>query len=227
MENQGNKKIAVVIPARGGSKGIPRKNIKLLAGKPMIAYIIESAKKVKGIDRVIVSTEDKEIAEVAKKYGAEVPFIRPMELATDEVATLPVLQHAIKELKSKEGYIPDYVLLVYPTSPLLKSERIQQAVNMALEHDADSVVSGTYDKGHYWVEVEGGYERLYPRKLENRQLTKPLFKENGAIYLTRTNILMRQVVADKILPLFMNSDENVDVDDMADFNRVEGILRTS
>ncbi|MDO8584841.1 MAG: acylneuraminate cytidylyltransferase family protein [bacterium] len=219
------KKIIVVIPARGGSKGVPRKNIKLLAGKPMISYIIASVKKVKGIDRVIVSTEDKEIAEVAKKFGAEVPFIRPMELATDEVATLPVLQHAVKELKRKEGYSPDYVLLVYPTSPLLKTERIQQAVDLALANDADSVVSGTYDKGHFWVEVEGGYERLYPRKLENRQMSKPLFKENGAIYLTRTNILMRQVVADKLLPLIMDNDENVDIDYPEDFDRAEAILR--
>lgn len=219
------KKIIAIIPARGGSKGVPRKNIKLLAGKPMIGYIIASVKKVKGIDRVIVSTEDKEIAEVAKKCGAEVPFIRPMELATDEVATLPVLQHAVKELKRSEGYSADYVLLVYPTSPLLKTERIQQAVDMALEHDADSVVSGTYDKGHFWVEVEGGYERLYPRKLENRQMTKPLFKENGAIYLTRASILMRQVVADKLLPLIMDQDENVDIDYLADFDRAEAILR--
>ncbi len=219
------KKIIAIIPARGGSKGVPRKNIKLLAGHPMISYIIASVKKVKGIDRVIVSTEDKEIAEVAKKCGAEVPFMRPMELATDEVATLPVLQHAVKELKRKEGYSPDYVLLVYPTSPLLKTERIQQAVDLALANDADSVVSGTYDKGHFWVEVEGGYERLYPRKLENRQMSKPLFKENGAIYLTRASILMRQVVADKLLPLIMDQNENIDIDYPEDFNRAEEMLR--
>lgn len=225
MEKNTTKKIIAIIPARGGSKGVPRKNIKLLAGHPMIGYIIASVKKVKGIDRVIVSTEDKEIAEVAKKCGAEVPFIRPMELATDEVATLPVLQHAVKELKRKEGYDPDYVLLVYPTSPLLKTERIQQAVDMALANDADSVVSGTYDKGHFWVEVEGGYERLYPRKLENRQMTKPLFKENGAIYLTRASILMRQVVADRMLPFIMDNDENIDIDYLEDFNRAEAALR--
>ena len=116
-----DKKIIAIIPARGGSKGIPRKNIKDLAGKPMISYIIESVKNIPDIERVIVTTEDDEIAEVAKKYGAEVPFKRPAELAEDEVATLPVLQHALEYLEKEEKYIPDYVLLVYPTSPLLSS----------------------------------------------------------------------------------------------------------
>ncbi len=218
------KKIIAIIPARGGSKGVPRKNIKLLAGKPMIAYCIEAVKRVRGIDRIIVSTEDNEIASVAKHYGAEVPWIRPMELATDNVATLPVLQHAIKELATKENYVADYVLLVYPTSPLLSSERIQAAVDLAVETDADSVISGTYDRKHYWAEVEGGYERLYPRKLENRQFTKPLFKENGAIYLTKTTVLRRQIVADKMMPLIMEEGENIDVDEPADFEQVEKIL---
>ncbi len=215
------KKIIAIIPARGGSKGVPRKNIKTLAGKPMIAYIIEAAKRVRGLDRVIVSTEDQEIAEVAKKYGAEVPFMRPMELAGDEVLTLPVLQHAIKVLEEKEGYIPDYVLLVCPTSPLLKTERLQQAVDLALETDIDSVVSGTYDRKHYWQEVEGGWVRLSPVKLADRQHTPPLFKENGGIYLTKTDVLRRQIVADKMLPVIMDEGENVDVDYPSDFAEVE------
>ncbi len=98
-------------------------------------------------------------------------------------------------------------------------------MDMVLANDADLVVSGTYDKGHFWVEVEGGYERLYPRKLENRQMSKPLFKENGAIYLTRASILMRQVVADKLLPLIMDQNENIDIDYPEDFNRAEEMLR--
>lgn len=218
--------ILALIPARGGSKGIPRKNVKLLGGKPMIAHIIATVKSVRGIDRVIISTEDSEIAAVARQYGAEVPFVRPSELATDEVATLPVLQHAILELKKTEGYEPDYVLLVYPTSPLLSSQRLQEAVDLAQATDSDSVVSGTYDRGHYWQEVEGGYMRLYPLKLENRQKSKPLFKENGAIYLTKTAVLLRQVVADKMLPVIMEPGENIDVDEPEDFARVEEILKS-
>lgn len=190
----------------------------------MIAYIIEHVRQVRGIDRVIVTTEDVEIASVAKQYGAEVPFMRPMELATDEVATLPVLQHAVQWLEQAENYKPDFVLLVYPTSPLLSSARIQEAVDLAFQYDADSVVSGTRDRSHYWQEVEGGYQRLYPLKLENRQATKALFKENGAIYLTKRAVLKRQIVADKMIPLLMSDDETIDVDEQNDFDRVAEIL---
>lgn len=219
-----SKKVVAIIPARGGSKGIPRKNIKDLAGKPMIGYIIKTVLEAKGIDRVIVTTEDEEIARVAKSCGAEVPFIRPRELAEDNVATLPVLQHAINYLEKEEGYIPDYVLLVYPTSPLLSVKRINEAVALAEERNSDSVVSGHYDYGQYWKQVEGGYARLHPIVIANRQEMKPLFRLNGAIFLTKTEILKRQLVADKIDPLVMDADENVDVDEPADFEKVRSIL---
>lgn len=219
-----DKKIVAIIPARGGSKGIPRKNIKLLAGKPMISYIINTVKSVSQIDRVIVTTEDDEIAKVAVECGAEVPFKRPAELAEDHVATLPVLQHVVKYLAEHEDYHPDYVLLVYPTSPLLSATRIQEAVDMALERDSDSVVSGSFDYGQYWVEAEGGYVRLHPTKIANRQQMKPLFKLNGAIFLIRTSILARQLVADKADILPMDQGENIDVDEPADFEQVRQIL---
>lgn len=218
------KKIIAIIPARAGSKGIPGKNTKLLAGKPMIAYIIAAAKAVRGLERVIVSTEDANIAAIAKTHGAEVPFLRPSELAQDATTTLPVLQHAVATLATQENYHPDYVICLYPTSPLLKSARIQEVVDLCNTHAPDSVVSGTWDKGHFWCEVEGGLERLYPRKLENRQFAKPLFKENGAIYCTSTRVLTRQLVADKMLPIIMDADENVDVDHPEDFARVEALL---
>lgn len=218
------KKIMAIIPARGGSKGIPRKNIKDLAGHPMIYYIIKTALAAKCIDRVIVSTEDEEIARVAKECGAEVPFIRPSELAEDHVPTLPVLQHAINYLEKEEGYIPDYVLLVYPTSPLLPVKRIDEAISLAFEKDSDSVVSGYYDYGQYWNQVEGGYVRLYPIVNTNRQEMRPLIRLNGAIFLTKTEILKRQLVADKIDPLVMDSNENVDIDEPADFEKVRTIL---
>lgn len=215
-------RIAAIIPARGGSKGIPRKNVRSLAGKPMIAYIIEAARRVSALDRVIVSTDDHEIAVVAERAGAEVPFLRPPELAADEVPTLPVLQHALGFLREREGYVPDYVLLVYPTSPLLTAERIAEAVQIALKTGADSVVSGTLDRGHYWRQTEdGAFERFYPLRPENRQLSVPLFRENGAIYLTKTPMLGSQVAAGKMMPLIMDPDESVDVDEPADWARVE------
>ena len=182
--------IVAIIPARGGSKGIPRKNIKELCGKPLIAYIIETALKVKELDSVIVSTEDKEIAEIAEKYGAEVPFLRPKELAGDETPTLPVLQHAVKYLEEEENYKPGIVVLLYATSPLLRAERVSEAIRMLKEGRFDSVLSVVADRGHYWIETNKGYERLYPKILENRQYILPLLKENGAIYVCKRGLLM-------------------------------------
>jgi len=184
--------IVAIIPARGGSKGIPGKNIKELCGKPLITYIIETALKVEELDRVIVSTEDKEIAEVAKKCGAEVPFMRPEGLARDETPTLPVLQHAVKYIEENENYMPDIVVLLYATSPLLKAERVSEALEMLKEGEFDSVLSVEEDKGHYWIEKDGKHARLYPKDPKNRQFEKPLLKENGAIYVYKRDVLMKE-----------------------------------
>lgn len=222
------KTIAIIIPAKGVSKRIPGKNLKLMAGRPLLAYILETALKakrtIKAVDRVIVSTESAKVAAVARRSGAEVPFIRPKQLTNDRATTLEVLQHALAELADKENYVPDYVLLLYPTSPLLKLDRIRQAVELALTNDSDSVFSGFHDKGHYWEEVEGGWRRLYPLKLVNSQYQTPLFKENGAIYLTKTAVLKKQYVADKADVVIMEESESVDIDYPADWLKVEKII---
>ena len=220
-------KIVAIIPARGGSKGIPRKNVKELCEKPLIAHIIETALKVRELNRIIVSTEDKQIAEIAKKYGAEVPFLRPKELARDETPTLPVLQHAVKYLEENENYRPDIVVLLYATSPLLKHERVSEAIRMLKEGGFDSVLSVVEDRGHYWVETNNGYERLYPKVLKNRQFTKPLFKENGAIAVCKRDILMEEntVVGGKIVFLKMHEKENVDIDEPLDFKIAEFLIK--
>jgi CMP-N,N'-diacetyllegionaminic acid synthase len=216
--------ILAIIPARGGSKGVPRKNVKMLGGKPLIAHIIETVKSVSGISRVIVSTEDTEIADVARQYGAEVPFVRPMTLAEDDVATLPVLQHTLEVLGESEGYRPDAVLLVYPTSPLLRPSRIDEAISIMVGKDADSVISGTYTGGHYWIEGDGKWQRLYPTDLKNRQYTKKLFKENGAIYLNKTEVLEDGIVAEFAEVLIMDEGENIDIDTLAQFAEAEKIF---
>ena len=217
--------ILCIIPAKATSKRIPGKNLKDLCGKPMLSYIIETAKSVKGIDRVIVSTESTEVKKVAEQYGAEVPFIRPKELTEDDVITQQVLDHALRTLEEKENYVPEYVLLLYATSPLLKRERIEEAIKIATERDSDSVISGSFDKGNYWIEVAGGWERLYPKRQVNSQYQLPLFVENGAIYLTKSRFIHRQYVADKADILVMEPDENVDVDYPEDFAQVERILK--
>lgn len=222
-----NHSVLVVIPAKARSTRIPGKNLKDLCGKPMMAYIIETAKGAKGVDRVVVTTESEEIKKVAQQYGAEVPFLRPPELTSDTATSQEVLVHALNALKAQEGYEPEYVLLLYPTSPLLSRERVEQAIALAIERNADSVVSGHYDKGHYWTEDSGAWKRLYPIQLVNSQYQQPLFKENGAIYLTRTSILreQKQLLADRAHVLLMEPDENVDVDYPEDFTRVEKVLR--
>lgn len=217
--------VLVVIPVKERSTRLPGKNIKDLCGKPMMAYPILAAKGARGVSRVIVTTESEKIKEMALRYGAEVPFLRPVELTEDAVTSQQVLVHALDELKRREGYEPEYVLLLYPTSPLLSRERIEQAIALAIEKNADSVISGHYDKGHYWVQDDGAWKRLYPVELVNSQYQKPLFVENGAIYMTRASIVPKKVVADRAQVLLMEPDENVDVDYPEDFAKVEEILK--
>lgn len=220
------QKILVIIPAKGHSTRIPGKNLKDLCGKPMLAYILETARALDGVDRVVVSTDSEDVATVARQYGAQVPFMRPKALTEDQVTTREVLAHTVDWLEEHEGYRPDYVLLLYPTSPLLSRERIQEAINLVRQRGSDSVFSGEEDKGHFWIEVEGGWERLYPQKQVNSQWQIPLMKENGAIYLTKTAFIRRQYVADKSDVVVMAPGESIDVDYPEDFARVEEIIRS-
>ncbi len=217
------KKILALVPIKEHSKRVPNKNTRDLAGKPMMAYILETLKGVGRLDRIVVSTESDKVAKIARKYGADVPFKRPADLTSDEVTTYAVVKHALGELE-KQGYVPDYVLLVYTTSPLLKAERIEQAIDLALDRDSDTVFSGIYDKGHYWKEAIGGWVRFYPTTERNSQFQEPLVKENGAICLTKITTLKRQMGADKADVLVMEKDENIDVDYPEDFEAVEAIL---
>lgn len=128
-----------IVTARGGSKSIPRKNIKPILGRPLVAWAIETLKKSKVCNRVIVSTDDKEIAEAARKYGAEIPFMRPPELAQDITPTLPVIQHAVAWLKKHENYKPDYVILLEPTSVGKRPFHVRGVLDMLIKTRADSV----------------------------------------------------------------------------------------
>lgn len=136
-----DKKILGLITARGGSKSIPRKNIKSFLGRPLIALAIETLKKSKVCERVVVSTDDQEIADIAKKYAAEVPFLRPTELAQDDTPTLPVIQHAVMWLKEHEAYAPDFVVLLEPTSVGKRSFHVRAVVDMLAQTGADSILT--------------------------------------------------------------------------------------
>ncbi len=221
--------IVAIIPARGGSKSIPRKNIKLLGGKPLIAYPIELAKSIKQINRVIVSTEDEEIAKVAREYGAEVPFIRPMELAQDDTATLPVLQHCIDYLEKNEGYKPDLILLLYTTSPFLKKETAEKAIELMQQNDYGTVLGVIKDYGRFWAFDKDLQKHVpfYPQERINRQNYKPLYRETGSVYFsTRDTLMVKQVVCDdkNIGFVEMSEEEVVDIDHPEDWAKAERML---
>lgn len=225
-------RIIAIIPARGGSKGLPGKNIRTLAGKPLIAWTIEAAKKVKSIDRVIVSTEDKKIAKVAGKYGAEVPFMRPAKLARDHSPTLSVLQHAVSWLKTHENYQPDVIVLLQPTSPLRDAGAIQKAITLLQKSKADSIVSlCPAEHSPYWMKVLKG-NKMYPllkngKENSRRQDLPPVYRLNGAIYITRNKTLMKQnrILSKDVRAVFMNAESSVDIDTAFDFKIAEILLR--
>ena len=161
MSGEGVKRLEVlaIIPARGGSKGIPRKNIRELAGKPLIAYTIEAALSSRVIDKVVVSTEDREIAALVREYGIEV-INRPQELATDTAATEPVLEHAIQFLEKQENYRPDIIVLLQATSPLRQSRHIQEAMGEFLNSNCDSLLSVCLSHMFIWRIRENGAKPL-------------------------------------------------------------------
>lgn len=220
------EQVMAIIIARGGSKSIPRKNVLPLHGKPLVAWPIDLAKSVSRIDRVIISTDDDEIMAIAKKHGAEAPFKRPAELADDITPTLPVIQHCLKWLEEKESYKPNIILLLYPTAPFLKKERIEEALDLFEQKSCGSVISVIKDWGRFWrfEEKEEKYLPLHPKERVNRQYYQPLLREDGAVYFSRFETLMgsNKLVDDQNTEfLIMKEDENIDIDNPADFLKAQ------
>jgi CMP-N,N'-diacetyllegionaminic acid synthase len=221
-----------IVPARGGSKGLPRKNIVPLQGKPLIAHTIEAARAARSIHRVIVSTENTEIEQIAREYGAEVPFLRPPELARDDTPTLPVLQHVLRELAASEGREPEIVVLLQPTSPLRRVEDIDRAVAMLEETGADSVVSLCAAEHHpAWMRrIECG--RVLPflesgQEYERRQDLPPVYRLNGAIYVSRTRVLLQEnaILGRDTRALLMDAESSVDIDTPLDLKLAALIIQ--
>jgi len=223
-----------LITARGGSKSIPGKNIRLLAGKPLIAWTIEAAQKSRNLCRVIVSTDDGEIAEVAKKYGAEVPFTRPSELAHDDSDHVSVVEHALKWLEETEKFDPDYILLLQPTSPLRSTGDIDAAIEMAESNNADAVVGVTEMKPHPYLSQQmgddGSISPLLPTAIPylRRQALPTVFAINGAVYLNRPASLLkhRSFSPDGTLGYVMPPERSMDIDTPWDLEVAELILQS-
>lgn len=219
-----NNNILAIIPARGGSKGVPKKNIKELNGKPLISYSIEEARKSKYINRIVVSTESKEIAEISKKLGAEVPYLRPLQLAQDNSPTIDCIIHMIDWLKDKENYVPDYICLLQCTSPLRTYEDIDGTVQKAILLNMDGAVSiCEAEVNPYWTNIFEGDQLKYfieeGKQIIRRQDLPKIYRINGAIYVIKTEILLRDKVLEpsNITGFIMENSKSIDIDDNEDF----------
>lgn len=222
-----------IITARGGSKSIPRKNVKLVAGKPLIAWTIQAALDSHSLNRVIVSTDDAEIEQVSRAWGAEVPFLRPAELAQDTSPHMDVIIHATEWLETHENYCPDYIVLLQPTSPLRTAQDIDAAVALALQKDADCVISVSESPAHPYLNkriTEDGklVDFVYtPEGYLPRQSFPPAYFVNGAIYLARRDVLLRERnwYTDNTYPHVMSPENSLDVDTPWDLHLADLVLR--
>ena len=225
-----HKHSLAVIPARGGSKAIPLKNIKPLNGKPLIEYTIEEALKSKTLEKIIVSTDHPEIAKIALNCGAEVPFVRPADISED-VPTELVLQHAVKYLEEHESYYPEIIVTLQPTSPLRKSIDIDKSVNTLIEKNADSVVTiCEIDERPEWMfRFENDEVKPFignEISLVARQELTRLYRLNGAVFASTHQLLMEhgKIVGGKIQAVVMDRDHSVDIDTHLDFALAEWLI---
>lgn len=214
-----------VIPARGGSKGLPGKNIRPLLGKPLIAWTIEAAAASERLGRTLVSTDSEDIAEVARQHGGEAPFLRPAELATDSAESLPVIQHALRFCEDAEGRPYDAVVMLQPTTPFRKASDIDGALALLETTGADSVISVVDVQGHHparmkYLEGDRLIDPPFCEERENqpRQELRPMYLRNGAIYATRRDVLMGGSFKGRDCRAWIMSDEqSVNIDNFHDF----------
>lgn len=223
-----DKSVLAIIPARGGSKGVPRKNIRQLAGKPLIAWSIEAAKQSKYIDRLILSSEDEEIIAVAKAWGCEVPFVRPAELAGDDMPGIKPVLHALNTLPGKY----DYVVLMQPTSPLRTVRDIDGCIERCVRRAAKACVSVTEpDKSPYWAYVLDAEGRMQPlvdtgKLIFQRQDLPRAYVLNGAVYVASCEWLLKTktFITAETLAYPMDRVNSVDIDSELDLKLAEILL---
>jgi len=228
-------KVLGVITARGGSKGIPGKNLKLLAGRPLIVYTVDAARQAGVLDRLIVSTDDAAIAETARTLGCEVPFMRPADLALDSTPHLPVMVHAVAWLRDHEHYACDAVMILQPTSPLRSADDIRAAIQLLETSGADSVVGVSRTPLHYHplraLRVDDqGVATLFTngepvrRRHVRRQDLPAAFAINEAVYLFRTPVLFADepsLYGDRTAAYVMPPERGIAIDDLDDWMEVE------
>lgn len=227
------KTILGLIPARGGSKGFPKKNIGPLLGKPLMAWVIEESLASKYLDRLIVSTDDDEIAEISKKYGAEVPFMRPKELATDDAKRVDVVLHAINWIENDNKKHYDLLMLLQPTSPLRTSEDIDRATELLFSKKARAIVSVCEAEHHpYWSNTlprDGRMENFIKPEImiKNRQELPVFYRLNGAIYLAYCDYVQKQKTffGKETFAYIMPRGKSIDIDNEVDFELAEILIK--
>lgn len=221
-----------IIPARSGSKGIPNKNLRQLAGKPLLAYTAEAAREANVFDRLVLTTDSEEIAALGRSLGLETPSLRPKELAADDTPMLPVLQHTVHFLEV-EGWQPQIVVLLQPSSPLRKAEHIVNAVKMLRNGNCDSVVS-VVEIPHVFapqkaLRLEDGLLRFWSSdagKITRRQQLESAYAREGTVYAVWRNVLMAgdSIYGDKCLPLVLQNEESLNLDSLEDWELAEKML---
>lgn len=230
--------VLAVIPARGGSKSIPRKNIRSFAGHPLIAYSIASGLAAQTVTRLIVSTDDDEIAAISRTYGAETPFLRPAEISQDQTPDLPVFQHALQWLQDEEGYQPEIVVQLRPTSPLRRVSHIDQAVYRLLERlDADAVrtvCTPFQNPFKMWrIGPDGLMQPLLSTEFSEpynmpRQALPDVFWQTGYVDAAWADTIMlkNSMTGQNILPLVIDPGDWIDIDSPDDWRRAERLLES-
>ncbi len=223
-----------IIPARGGSRRLPGKNIALLNDKPLIAYTIEGAQQAERLSRTLVSTDDPKIGEIARRYGAEVPFLRPAEIATDASPLLDVIEHALRYL-GQAGDLVNAVVLLQPTSPFRTGRHIDEALELFERTGADTVTSVrvAHEHPYYSWTQKFGEDTIVPfysleKQCLSRQELPPAFVENGAIYVIKRSLLdHRMLYGSKVVPYLMDDRCSLDIDTLEDFQYAEFVMNRS
>lgn len=225
-----------LIPARGGSKGVPGKNIKLLAGKPLLAYTAAAALAAQHLSRVVLSTDDEQIAAVGRACGIEVPFLRPAELAQDHSPTLPVVQHALRTLEAA-GEQFDAVCLLQPTNPLRRAVDIDACITLFEREQADSVVTvlpvpAEYNPHWVYFRAADGSLRLSTGEstpIPRRQALPPAFHREGSVYVTRRDVILEEnsLYGQRVLGVELDPTRSVNIDTPDDWAHAEALLQTT
>lgn len=232
MTTDVSRRAVALLPARGGSKGLPGKNIKPLAGKPLIAWTIEAARQSLAVERIVVSTDDEAIMACARDWGAEVPFRRPQSLASDTAEAVDVALHFLDWLATDLGGLPSWLVLLQPTSPLRRAADIDGALSLAMARDADAVIAVCPARPHpYWsksLDEEGRLRAWLPETMSvvQRQALPPLYVPNGAVYGIRPEVLRaaRTFAPANTVAWIMPESRSIDIDSAWDFLLADFVL---